>query len=286
MVPLMLWAALLSVPAAPADCTEQCAQEILQAARSFVSSRRYPARLQYNVRVTLRKADSTDEPQTYRSAYDAANNVVYVKSISVEETAHPVRATGTNLAIGFSLQGMELFRASLGRPASDPDILGVPLVTPTYSFGLGRGTISERAPSSSLREIGRVATKSAEYTASYRGVETIAGEPCLHVGLLPRTSTPRSRLRELWVAVADGAPLKAQVRGNFSTGPWNGIDWTITFKRFGEALYLDAEITDNPVRLSKAREGRVVVEFLDIAERDFHRDFLASIAPMRAAREP
>src|ERR1700682_5643005 len=104
------------------------------------------------------------------------------------------------------------------------------MVTATYWLELGRGMMPERLSSGSLREIGRVATKPADYTVSYRGVETIAGEPCLHVGLVPRTGTPRSRLRELWVAVADGAPLRARVRGNFSTGPWDGIDWTITFK--------------------------------------------------------
>jgi len=283
---LMPFAFTLALAAGPADCTGACASALLQSARSFVASRKYPARIAYEVRVTLRKPNGIEETRTYRSAYDVARNVVYTKSISIEEQAAPVTPRGTNVAIGFLSNGIGS-RLLLGRPASDPDVIGVPLLSPTYAFGLGRGTVARPAVApGDLAEIGHVTTTSADYEVTYLDDDDVAGEPCRHLSLVPRSPSPKARLREMWVAQSDGAPLKARLHGNFTSRPWDGLTWTVTFRRAGDALYIGSETTEQIVRIDGHREGRVAVEFRNVAEKEFQNEFLLNLIPRHAVREP
>lgn len=273
---------VIALPVSPLPCDNACAKAIVQSARSFVSTRTYPAGIGYDVRVALHKQSGAEDTRTYHSAYDFTNGVFYVKSISAEEDAHPYVPHGTDVVISFGGFGKKL-----GRPGSDPDVLGVPELSPTYLFGLRRAVSAPTESNSTLSTIGRISANTAEYEVAYVGDEDIANEPCAHIRLVPIRLSPNSRLRDLWVARSDDAPLMARTQGNFTAGPWDGMDWTIHFRRDGNALYIVSEETETEVVLKQPmRQGRVIVSFERLTSIDPFRGFLFSQPPRKAVREP
>lgn len=80
---------------------------------------------------------------------------ILVSSISQEEVANPSTPRGTDFSIHFYLaggrgSGTSDTSISVGRPASSADVLGVPILTPTYMFGLRLLQRSPEAPASAL----------------------------------------------------------------------------------------------------------------------------------------
>lgn len=275
--------------ASPLPAIDAKADALLAAARAYVARRVFPATLSYRVAIALTDEHGRSVSRTYESGYDAVRDVVYTHAVSDEENAHPFTPRGTNVVVGFSAStstGSTGTSVRVNKPADLPDVLGVPMLSPTYAFGLSH----ESAPvsddeSSSLQVIGRVNAGSRAYYASYIGDEVIDGETCAHLRLLPAYHPERLRLRELWVA-ADGAPVAAVTHGNFTSRPWDGLDWLITFERDGSALYVRSETTEQSVRIDKSRHGVVSVTFQDISADDVRKRFLLSIEPGNPVTEP
>jgi hypothetical protein len=289
----------LATAIATAPCDEACAQAILRSARAFVGSRSIPPEIEYDVEVRLLRPDGGSDDRTFHAGYVARDRTIYARAISNEEAAHPVTPHGVTVKVGLQISiptaggiGTDAapitrtFSRTLSRPASDPNVLGTPFLTPTYAFGLGRPSVATSIADGGLRTIGQTESGIREYDARYIDDEMIGGELAHHIALAPRRRSPQARVRELWVAVRDGAPLQARIHGNFTSAPWDGLDWTVTFRRDGDALYLVAETTVSDVELPWKRHGRVDVDFLAIKEGDVRRDFLVRLVPGGAIFEP
>jgi hypothetical protein len=284
----MVAATLFALAAQQAPgATGMSGEAVFAAARSYVTARSYPSRLVYHIVVKLNGADGHESTRTYDSAYDGAKDIVYTHSISEEEAAQPYVPRGIDVLVGFGVSsgtGSTGASIPLNRPGDDKDVLGVPMLAPTYAFGLGRQkpvTVLD----SGLPIIGSVSTNVHDYDVTYIGEEAVGGETCSHIKVVPTHSPDRLRLRELWIA-SDGAPLKIVTHGNFTSTPWDGVDWIITFRRAGTALYVDTEHTRDAVRVDRYRSGRVTLCFRDIVSAPFDSRFIINLTPRNTVREP
>ena len=269
---------------------DEKADLLLSTARAYVSRHSSVAHVSYRVVVSLTSGNAIVSRRTYDSAFDGASRVVYANSISEEEPNHPIVPHGINVVISASASTSTGSTGgtgiSLGRPLDEKDVIGAPVLTPSYFFGLARPPEPQAdALGGSLRTIVQTKVVNREYYASYLGDETVAGEPCAHLRLISVTHPEKHRLREVWVA-SDGAPLQAIIHGNFTTRPWDGLDWTITFRRDAAALFIDSETTQESVRIDKLRKGRVSISFQDVIADAEDNRFLLHLEPYNAVREP
>src|SRR5579863_3798988 len=100
--------------------------DIFARARAYWLEQKYPTALSYDVAVTVTEGGTT-RTERYDSYYDAVENTISVDPLSDFERDHPVVPKGINL---------DVFALRLNKPLASPDWLGVPRITPTYSFGM------------------------------------------------------------------------------------------------------------------------------------------------------
>jgi hypothetical protein len=255
------------------------AYAIFQHTRSAVTAVRYPPRLDYTIAVT---GDDGSTPRTnHYVAVCGGGSGIRVSSISQEEVANPTTPRGTNVSIHFYLSegnspGRSNTTISVGRPASSADVLGVPILTPTYMFGLRIPERSSEAPparpSSSLPTIAVVSTEKRDYSVSLLGTDVVSGVDAYHLGLTPLREPKVNRLRELWVGQADYLPRKALVAGNFTIAPLVDVPWTINFTLDDGAPLIANESADKPLYLAQQRiVTNATVSFDDVRE---NHDFI------------
>lgn len=241
--------------------------------RSAVSAAQYPQRLDYTIAVS---GDDGSTPRTNRYAASCADGgSIRVSSISQEEAANPTTPRGTNFSIHIYLQGGNSGRSdtsiSVGRPASSADVIGVPILTPTYMFGLrfpqrlGGAPVSGPIPS--LPTIAVVSTDKRDYAVSLLGTDVVDGVDAYHLGLTPLRKPKVNRLRELWVGESDYLPRKALVAGNFTIAPLVDVPWTINFTLDGAAPLISSESTGQPLYLAHKRVvTNATISFVDVRE--------------------
>jgi hypothetical protein len=136
-------------------------------------------------------------------------------------------------------------------PRDQYDVLGVPLLSPAYSFGLRpespiskdqRGT----APTS-LKTIASVTAVRHDYDVYYAGEETIDGAACYVLMLMPRREPAVFRLRKLWVDELTFETHQALLDGNFTAGPGPSLPWLVRFTNIAGATYIKDETAAAPV---------------------------------------
>ncbi len=286
----VFWMALLAcaVPVA-AGAQTPSPYDIFARARAFWSAQIYPSYLAYDVVVRIDEG-SSPKTERYTSEYDATDNAIWVDSVSDYEIAHPVKVKGFNFGI-------------LGLVASKPlppiDFLGVPMLAPTFSFGMApfvpaaaaAGRDSARivaavraqfhdpnprtSPSTArslppgLHQIGSVTAFNRDYRVALLGIESIDGRPCYHLALAPLRDAKNYRLRELWVDQQTYATAQLREALNFVDGPGTSVPWTVRFVQAGGAQYIASETADAPM----SYRG-LLYRHASVAFEDLHRQSL------------
>ncbi len=272
---------------------------IFARARAYWEHQRYPERVEYTVAVRVVEGTRT-LVERYASGYDAEDGRVVFDAVSDAERAHPVTPHG----IGFSLMG-----SYVGGPEAPIDYLGVPILAPNYSFGIGTTPLTPppqpktdaqivrevreqfhdpdpRAhPAASppaetgLHEIAEVVSKSRAYDISIAGTDVVDGAPAYHLRMQPLHDPARYRLRELWVDAATYAPRKLVEALNFVNGPGTTVPWSVTFADVGGALYVGTETALGPMRYQHQRYAGASVSIEDVRSVDRFPPELSSFVP-------
>jgi hypothetical protein len=168
---------------------------------------------------------------------------------------------------------VNIFGISVGHPAPYQDLLGEPLLEPTYMFGL-RYKELRAAPSSpqadgSLRVIAIVSSGTRDYGVSLIDTPLLDGVPTYHLGLTPLRKPKDNRLRELWIGTNDYLPRRAIVAGNFTLAPLVDVPWSVDFSILGGAPYITRESAADTLYLAHRRVVReATIAFEDVREPD------------------
>lgn len=220
----------------PLDTGPQ-AYDLFAHARAAVSSARYPDSVDYTIAVS--GLDGTTPRENHYRAYSRpAEGIIDVAPISVEEEAHPVVVRGVNFALTATIcggrceTGIGHVSEPVGRTPDSADLVGVPIVEPTYSFGLkypetrGRPQAEE---TSKLPTIAIVATQTHDYDVTLVDEPLVDGTPTYHLRLRPLRKPHDNRLRELWIGRDDFLPRRALIAGDFTIPPLVNVPWTVDF---------------------------------------------------------
>jgi len=245
-------------------------------ARSAVTSTQYPSRLAYTIAVSGLDGQ-TAVADHYRASADPGDGAIRIFPISDEQLAKPPPVPhGINMNISLDLciarGGCASKQIPVGHPAPYQDLLGEPLLEPTYMFGLRYSELRAAAApqaESSLRVIAIVSSRSPDYRVSLIDTPLLDGVPTYHLGLTPLRKPKDNRLRELWIGSSDYLPRKAVVAGNFTLAPLVDVPWTVDFSILNGAPYITRESTVDTLYLAHHRAVReATIAFEDIREPD------------------
>ncbi len=245
-------------------------------ARSAVTSARYPDRLTYTIAVSGLDGE-TPVADHYLATADSRDGSIRIFPISDEQLAKPPPIPhGVNVNISLQLciakGGCGGMQIPVGHPQPYEDLLGEPLLAPTYMFGLRYEVVRAAATSSeadgSLRVIAIVSSRAPDYKVSLIDTPLLDGVPTYHLGLTPLRKPKDNRLRELWVGTSDYLPRKAIVAGNFTLAPLVDVPWSVDFSVLDGAPYVTRESAVDALYLAHRRVVReATVAFEDIHER-------------------
>jgi hypothetical protein len=160
----------------------------------------------------------------------------------------------------------------VGHPQPYEDLLGEPLLAPTYMFGLryegARATATSPVANGALRVIAIVSSRAPDYKVSLIDTPLLDGVPTYHLGLTPLRRPKDNRLREIWIGTGDYLPRKAIVAGNFTLAPLVDVPWSVDFSILDGAPYVTRESTLDTLYLPHRRVVReATIAFEDIHER-------------------
>ncbi len=246
-------------------------------ARSAVTAAHYPRRVDYTIAVAGLDG-ATPRGNHYRATSRPDENLVNVASISQEEAASPPPVPhGFNFAFTFGVcggrceTGSAMVKIPAGHPSPSPDLLGVPLLAPTYMFGLAyqrqRERDAETVAPSNLPVIAVVSSAARDYAVTLVDTPVLDGTPSYHLKLTPVRKPKENRLRELWVDADDYLPRKAIVAGNFTLAPFVDVPWTIDFAVIAGAPFISQESAAATLYLAHRRVVRnATITFQNIGE--------------------
>lgn len=284
-VALALPAALVT-NALPAHAADADPYQIFGHARSVWAQQRYPTYLTYTVTVHVTER-GVDKARHYHLAYDAQQTKIYVNPVSDEERVAPPDPNGVTFHLLPKRQHQTLFDKKIGNPGEAVDYLGVPMISPTYSFGMsatgGAEGAGDQDPNALVQEIRReysdptppakaqelaknapmktiamVTGYQRSYVVTLAGMENLEGRDCYHLLLKPTNNSPNLRLRELWVDTQTYETHKLVTSGNF-TG--SRVPWTITFANQNGAMYIVDEEAMQSVGFGDHRYDHASVSF-------------------------
>jgi hypothetical protein len=283
---VFITASLALLAGAGQACADPDPYQIYAHARAVWMSQHYPPYVSYTIAVAVDEGGVLKTAH-YRATYDATHDRIFTDGVSDEERAQPHVPTGTNITLEPKRQWMTLFQRHVGHPEESVDYLGVPMLAPNYSFGIAAyvppvaTTENDRAAlveeirrqfndpmsaqkeqqldaSGGLKQIGRVVSTDRDYTIVDQGIETVAGRDAYHLRLQPLRSSPKLRLRDLWVDSQTFATLRLVTQGNFTNSV---VPWTITFASIGGAQYIASEEAQAPVGVGRHLYTRATVSF-------------------------
>lgn len=264
--------------------------QIFGQARNVFAQQRYPQFLTYTVAVHVTER-GVDKAKHYHLAYDAKDAKIYVNPVSDEERIAPPDPNGITFHLLPKRQHMTLFDKKVGNPGEAVDYLGVPMISPTYSFGMSetafegdkdpdalvqeiRKEFKDPTPPQTAREIlndPKIKTIAVvtgyhhRYNVTLDGTENINGHDCYHLSLTPAEPSPKLRLRELWVDTQTFETRRLVSAANF-TG--SRVPWLITFDELNGALYIASESAMAPVGVGDHRYEQASVSFENITASD------------------
>jgi hypothetical protein len=269
--------ALCLVPA-PSASADPSAYQIFEHARRVLRAQSFPDPIFY--RTTVRVSEGAKDESEHFSGEAFAGGDVRVEGISEEEAAAPHESTGVNFKLSFSIgwnQGAggqtETIAQDAHRKEASPDYLGVPLITPTYSFGLGSDQGgSATAPPAGAGNLPTIATVTAigrAYDVTLLGTESIGGLYAYHLQLRPTSHPGRYRVRDLWVDVYTFQIVQLETQGNFTDAPMATVPWRVTFQYVDGNSYIKDETALAPLAFPHDRTfSSATVSFDDIHATD------------------
>jgi hypothetical protein len=224
-------------------------------ARSAITAVVYPRRLNYTISVSGIEAS---KPRTnhYAASCDPNNGSIRILPISDEELASPPPRPHDFDIRKVVIDGPTgpIVTIPIG-PKPDPDLLGgVPILEPTYSFGLTyRKFVQSQASDDaveSLPVIAIVSTNVRDYDVTLVDTPTLDGQPTYHLRLVPRRKPKDLRLRELWIGTTDFLPREALISGNFTVAPLVDVPWLISFNVVSGVPYIVRESAEQTLYLA------------------------------------
>jgi hypothetical protein len=243
--------------------------------RSAITAAQYPGRIDYTIAVTGLDG-SRPAADHYRASCDSGDGAIRVFPISDEQLAAPAPVPhGVNTFFVIQLSGgrgsgTATYAIPMGHPAPTSDLLGEPLLSPTYMFGLGYNLAATHAQTetpSSLRVIATVSAQSPDYQVTLIDMPAIDGVATYHLKLTPLRRPKEHRLRELWVGENDYLPRKAIVAGNFTIAPLVDVPWVVDFSIVDGAPYIARESAERTLYLAHRRVVHdAVIAFDNIRE--------------------
>jgi hypothetical protein len=271
-------------PGATAEAPDPYA--IFSRARSRWSAQAYPRYLSYSVRISALE-HGREITNTFASLADTSEHSIKVRATSDEEIAHPYVPHGVTIhsKITLSYAGKPVLGAAPtvdGGPATikvtknmrnslpeQYEILGVPQLSPAYSFGIALQSalpMPQPAPASTipLKTIAAVTAVQRDYDIAYAGMAAVDGAPCYHLRLSPRRDPGVFRLRELWIDESGFATRQALVQGNFTEGPGPRLRWLIHFTTVDGLTYIGDETALGTVRYIGHTYSNLTVAFTGI----------------------
>jgi hypothetical protein len=271
--------------------------QIYERARDVWRKQVYPDPIAY--RTTVHVSEGSKDEREHFNGQASLTDGIRVAGVSEEEAAAPHEATGINfkihLEIGWNVHSggqLGTYTQDSHRKESSPDYLGVPLISPEYSFGLDTARQPTVAPaaSSAASALANIATVNAidhVYDITLVGTEPLGGLDAYHLRLQPRHDPGKYRLRDLWVDVYSYNVLKLVTQGNFTGAPMNAVPWEVTFQDIGGAMYIDTEKALEPLAFRSDRTfTSASISFSDIKEPDSQLPVLPFMDSGQILREP
>jgi len=265
--------------------------QIYSRARAAWASQPYPQYVSYTIVVTVDEKGVL-KAKHYHAMYDSTHDRPYVDGVSEEERADPHVPTGVGMSVDPKRQYQTLFKKRVGRPEDAVDYLGVPMLTPNYSFGIvsympnvvsqdvdqnalvreirrefndpmPAERAEEPAGSNAPKEIGHVVTSTRDYAITYDGTESVDGFSVYHLSLHPTHAPDRLRLREIWIDTQTYATRALVTNGNFANA---STPWLVKFAIVDGVEYIASEAAATPVKVGPHVYDRATISFEDIAQ--------------------
>lgn len=219
--------------------------------RAAVAAARYPDQVDYAV-VVSGTDGSKPRSDRYRARYYPYTGELRVQTITAEEQATPPHPHGFNFSLSGFLCGGNCATGSatastrnLTPSKAIEDLLGVPFLTPDYSFGIAHAASRSRAEpapeSGGLKTIAIVVSPQHDYAVTNAGDEAIDGMTAEHLVLKPLHDPNKYRLRDLWVDPVTKLPRRAVVARNFTVAPEDTTPWRIDYGQVDGGLYIASE---------------------------------------------
>lgn len=261
--------------------------QIYARTRSTWTVQRYPDFVAYTIHVEVDERGVT-KGKHYHALYEQPTGKVQIAAVSDEEHAAPPSGDGVTIHLIPKRQHIAIMDKRVGNPGDAVDYLGIPLLAPNYSFGLGAAlpgqtsnddalveqirseyhdpmpAIKAQQPASDaqLRSIASVTVIAHQYTIQLAGIENVEGTDCYHLLLQPARDPQHYRLRELWVETQTYQTRRLLTATNFMNSK---VPWIVTFADAGGARYIASEVAQAPVGVGPHRYEHASISFEDIA---------------------
>jgi hypothetical protein len=277
----------LGVVPAPDDSPAPTAYELFARARDALQKQSHPEPIFY--RTTIHVSEGSKQEFEHFRAEALSSGDVRVEGVSEEEQATPHQSDGVNFKLKFSIgwntgAGGQTESASedAHRKETPPDYLGVPLISPSYWFGLSSYAAEGSSPGlpggSTIPTIATVTAASRVYRVSIVGMETVSGLYTYHLSLSPTVFPDRYRVRALWVDASTYQIVALQTLGNFTNPPMSSVPWLITFQNLGGSVYIKDEIALAPLVFRHDRTfSNASISFDEIRTTDTGPPFLPTM---------
>jgi hypothetical protein len=225
--------------------------QVFGEARARWNAQHYPPWIAFTVVTRLGPVDA-QVVRHYGAMFAPSSRSLHVELQSDEERAAPYVPRGTTGCVTYSFEPCEPDLTITRETGPDP--LGVPLLSPIYSFGLVAGMRGDPnttpAPAANLQVIATVQASRRDYNIEYLGQEPYAGGLAHHLRLTPLRRPSVNRIRAMWVDAVSHDLVRLDVLGNFQQGPSGALPWTVTFQEVDGLQYLETERCDCTIRIS------------------------------------
>ncbi len=225
-------------------------------AKRVLQSQSYPDPISY--RTTIQVSEGNRDEFEHFLAEAFVSGDVRVEGVSDEEQAAPHKSRGMNFKLSFSIGWnteaggqTETVTKDAHRIEASADYLGVPLISPTYCFGLAARHAAmpntASVTTSTLHTIATVTAIDRVYKVSLVGTEPVGVLYTYHLHLEPVGHPDWYRIRELWVDVYTYQVVQLQTQGNFTNAPMTDVPWLVTFQNVDGKSYIQRETALEPL---------------------------------------
>jgi hypothetical protein len=226
--------------------------EIFEHATRILQAQSYPDPISYRTTVSVSEGAKDEFEHFHAVAFSGGD--VRVEGVSDEEQAAPHQSGGINFKIAWSLGWntgaggqSETVKQDAHRKEASPDYLGVPLLDPTYFFGLNPKRAQPLLDASNLPTIATVTAIDRVYKVSFVGAEPVGALYTYHLHLEPTRYPERYRVRELWIDAYTYQLVQLQTQGNFTNQPMADVPWLVTFQNVAGSIYIQTEKALEPL---------------------------------------